>query len=75
MAFQVFNPYETDPVLGVINEGIRPHSGKQFLASFAKENSSVYNNDFIISPELSFAKDFTFKFFAKASTKTTAARR
>lgn len=66
MAFQVFNPYETDPVLGVINEGIRPHSGKQFLASFAKENSSVYNNDFIISPELSFAKDFTFKFFAKS---------
>ena len=66
MAFQVFNPYETDPVLGVINEGIRPHSGKQFLASFAKENSSVYNNDFIISPELSFAKDFTLKFFAKS---------
>lgn len=66
MAFLVFNPYETDPVLGVINEGIRPHSGKQFLASFAKENSSVYNNDFIISPELSFAKDFTFKFFAKS---------
>lgn len=66
MAFQVFNPYETDPVLAITNEGLRPHSGKQFIASFAKENSSIYNNDFIISPELSFANDFTFKFFAKS---------
>ena len=66
MAFQVFNPYETDPVLGVVNESIRPHSGRQFLASFAKSSADVYNNDFIISPELSFAKDFTLKFYAKS---------
>ena len=32
MAFQVFNPYETDPVLAITNEGLRPHSGKQFIA-------------------------------------------
>lgn len=66
MAFQVFNPYETDPVLGVVNEAIRPHSGRQFLASFAKSSADVYNNDFIISPELSFSKDFTLKFYAKS---------
>lgn len=66
MAFQVFNPYETDPVLGVLNSDIRPHSGNQFLASFAKANASVYNNDFIISPQLDFSDDFVLRFYAKS---------
>lgn len=66
MAFQVFNPYETDPVLGVLNADIRPYSGKQFLASFAKADASVYNNDFIVSPELNFSQDFVLKFYAKS---------
>lgn len=62
MAFMVFNPFETDPVLGVVNQDIKPHSGRKFLADFA----TPQNNDFIISPPLDFAKDFTFKFFAKS---------
>lgn len=64
MAYMIFNPYETDPVLGVMDSKIRPHSGNKFLAAFASTDD--VNNDFIISPELKFNKDFVFKFFAKS---------
>lgn len=66
MAYMIFNPYETDPVLGVINTGIRAHSGNKFLTDFPSTDASTYNNDFIISPKLDFKKDFTLKFYAKS---------
>ena len=66
MAFMVFNPFETDPVLGVVNQGIRAHSGNKFLTDFPADDAGIYNNDFIISPALNFKKDFTFKFYAKS---------
>ncbi len=62
MAFMVFNPFATDPVLGTTNPDIRAHSGNKFLAGFPTSQ----NNDFIISPKLNYDKDFTFKFFAKS---------
>lgn len=64
MAFIIFNPEQTDPGLSKLDPHIRPHSGSKFLATFPANPGP--NNDFIISPELSFTKDFTFKFYAKS---------
>lgn len=66
MAFMVFNPFRTDPVLGVVNDFIRPHSGNKYLAAFASARSR--NDDYFISPKLDFTKEFTFKFYAKSCT-------
>lgn len=66
MAYMIFNPYETDPNVGFADPNIRPYSGEKFLASFPANPGP--NNDFIISPELHFNKDFTFKFYAKSYT-------
>lgn len=66
MAYMIFNPYETDPKLGIIDSHIRPYSGEKFLSAFPAHPGP--NNDFIISPELNFNKDFTFKFYAKSYT-------
>ena len=67
MAYMIFNPYETDPKVGIMDKNIRPYSGEKFLASFPAHPGP--NNDFIISPELSFNKDFIFKFYAKSYTE------
>lgn len=65
MAYMIFNPYQTEPAVGVMDANIRPLSGEKFLAAFP----TMLNNDFIISPELDFTKDFTFKFYAKSYTE------
>ncbi len=66
MAYMIFNPYETDPNIAAVDPHIRPYSGDKFLAAFPANPGP--NNDFIISPELKFNKDFTFKFYAKSYT-------
>lgn len=67
MAYLVFNPDQTDPKLSVFDPHIRPYSGTKFLATFPANPGP--NNDFFISPELNFTKDFIFKFFAKSYTE------
>lgn len=67
MAYMIFNPYETDPTIGIVDSHIRPFSGEKFLGAFPAHPAP--NNDFIISPELNFHKDFTFKFYAKSYTE------
>lgn len=67
MAYIIFNPYETDPNSGFIDKNIRPYSGNKYLASFPAHPGP--NNDFFISPELKFNKDFVFKFYAKSYTE------
>lgn len=62
MAFMVFNPSSTTPPSDEI-EPLRAHSGSKFLACFAAQYG---NNDFLISPELNFVEDFTFRFYAKS---------
>ncbi len=64
MAYMIFNPYETDPNVGFMDRNMRPYSGDKFLAAFPAHPGP--NNDFIISPELRFNKDFVFKFYAKS---------
>ncbi len=64
MAFMIFNPYETDPALNVTVPASLPYSGEKYLGGFG--NYSYENDDYFISPELSFTQDFTFKFFAKS---------
>lgn len=64
MAYVVFNPSATDPVMDAENyPDIQAHSGTKFLACITA--TTPPNNDLIISPELNFPKDFTFRFFAK----------
>jgi hypothetical protein len=64
-SFMIFNPTQTDPPIDLeLNPGIAPHSGDKFLASF--EASSGANDDYFISPELNFFRDFKFSFFAKS---------
>lgn len=61
MAYIIFNPSETTPPM--TNPSLQSHSGSKFLATFTA--GQLGNSDFIISPELSFASDFTFSFWAK----------
>lgn len=63
-AYIVFNPSETDPNVAVFNPGIRAHSGEKYLAAFPANPGA--NNDFVVSPELNFSRDFTLKFYAKS---------
>lgn len=64
-SFMIFNPTQTDPPIDLeLNPGIAPHSGDKFLASF--EASPGPNDDYFISPELNFGRDFKFSFFAKS---------
>lgn len=64
MAYIVFAPNETNPPLSV--PALNPYSGNKYLASFASIGAS--NQDFIVSPKLSFSKDFVFSFWAKSYT-------
>lgn len=64
MAYIVFNPTSTEPPLPSYPSPPAPaHSGEKFLASITSLNSKT--DDWIISPELKFYRDFQFKFFAK----------
>jgi PKD repeat protein len=62
MSFIVF---DTDAFALKYN-GLEAHSGTKYFASFAA--SSGLNNDWLISPELSFEKNFTFSFWAMSLT-------
>ncbi len=61
MAFISFNPYLTTPAC---DESMAPHSGSQYFACF--NANSKQTDDWIISPELSFEKEFIFSFWAKS---------
>ncbi|WP_418671255.1 T9SS type A sorting domain-containing protein [Barnesiella intestinihominis] len=66
-AYMIFNPYATDPNIALFDSNIRPRSGEKYLASFPARPGA--NNDFIISPELNFNRDFILKFYAKSYTE------
>lgn len=63
MAYLVMNPSKTLPSVADYPD-IQPFSGEKFLVSFASVGG--VNNDFIISPELSFTEDFQVSFRAKS---------
>ncbi len=63
MAYIIMNPYETSPSVDDY-PGYQPVSGEKMLVDFAAVGA--VNNDFIISPELSFSSDFHVSFWAKS---------
>lgn len=63
MAFIVMNPSQTTPSVEA-NPKYVPASGKKMLATMCSIDAP--NNDWIISPRLSFSEDFTFSFHAKS---------
>ena len=67
MAYLVMNPSKTSPSVADYPD-IQPFSGEKFLVSFASVGG--VNNDFIISPELSFTEDFQISFRAKSYNDT-----
>ena len=67
MAFIVFNPDVLEIPSGSI-ELLKAHSGSKYLASFAASSidNEGQNDDWLISPELSYAHDFCFSFFVSS---------
>ena len=63
MAFIVMNPSQTSPATDD-NPDYTPHSGKKMLVDFCAVDAQ--NNDYIISPELSFDEDFQVSFYARS---------
>lgn len=63
MAFIVMNPSQTTPATDG-NPDFKPFSGKKMLVDFAAVDGQ--NNDYIISPHLSFGRDFKFSFRARS---------
>ncbi len=63
MAFIVMNPSQTSPATDE-NPDFTPHSGKKMLVDFCAVDAQ--NNDYIISPELSFDQDFQVSFYARS---------
>lgn len=63
MAFVVMNPWMTTPAVNE-NPNYKPYSGKKMLVDFSSINDK--NNDYIISPELNFDRDFQFSFMARS---------
>ena len=63
MAFVVVNPWETSPAVNE-NPNFQPYSGKKMLVDFSSIDDK--NNDYIISPELNFDRDFQFSFMARS---------
>lgn len=64
-AFMIFTPSMTTPPIDVqLNPSIAPHSRNKFLASFGATHGA--NDDYFISPELNFGKNFKFSFWAKS---------
>ena len=63
MAFVVMNPWETTPAANE-NPNYQPYSGKKMLVDFSSVDDQ--NNDYIISPELNFDRDFQFSFMARS---------
>ena len=67
MAFIVFNVARTSPSVAD-NPNIQPYSGDKMLATFAVLDKQ--NNDYLISPELSFTEDFQISFRARSYNDT-----
>lgn len=63
MAYIVMNPSKTSPSAESNTEYV-PTSGKKMLVGFAAVDA--VNNDYIISPELSFDRDFHISFNARS---------
>lgn len=63
-AFMVFNPSATTP--GLTGSGFIPHSGNKYFACFASDPAP--NDDWMISPLVSYGSSFTFSFWARSST-------
>lgn len=59
MAAILFNPSQTQPA-----HSTKPYEGDRMLAFFCP-SGGVPADDWMISPELSYHKDFTFSFFAR----------
>lgn len=63
-AFIIFNPYQTDPRLNMIDQQILPYSGEKFLAAFPSNPGP--NDDYFISPALDYNQAFSLSFKAKS---------
>ena len=63
-AFIIFNPYQTDPRLNMIDQQILPYSGEKFLAAFPSNPGP--NDDYFISPALDYNQTFSLSFKAKS---------
>ena len=63
MAYTIFNPSSTSPSLGK-DQNSKPYSGSKYLGCFS--NKYIANDDYFISPQLSFDTDFIFRFMAKS---------
>lgn len=67
MAFIVMNVAKTTPSVADYYPDAKPYSGTKMLVDFAVQGQS---NDFIISPELNFDRDFQISFRAKSYNDT-----
>ncbi len=72
MAFIVMNPSQTSPATDT-NPNYTPYSGKKMLVDFCA--ADVPNNDYIISPALSFTSDFKLSFMARSYTDSYSLER
>lgn len=70
MAYIVFNPMTATNLQNTT--GWTGHSGNKSLIAFAagEPQSNPLNDDWLISPELTFGRSVTFEFWAKSSTAT-----
>jgi len=67
MSFIVFDPKQTSPSMYDQRSASHPHSGEAQLACFA----SVYgNDDWLISPRLTYHTDYRFSFYARGYSAT-----
>lgn len=66
MAYIVFNPEATEP--SAEGKNLEAHSGKKSLVSFV---ALEQNDDWIISPELAYAHDFSFSFYARSYAQSS----
>lgn len=70
MSFMVFNPSLTSP-----KAPIEPFEGSQVLACFSNRVKTLANNDWLISPKLSFDHPVVFNFKAKSQSIQYGAER
>ena len=79
MAFIVFDPtqvqYTSNTSQTLASRArVTAHSGSQFLASFynaSQNNTTVQNDDWVISPQLNFTENFTFSFYCRGGHNNT----
>lgn len=67
MSFMAFNPKQTTPSMYDARSASHPYSGDQALACFATYNG---NDDYFISPRLTYHSGFKFGFQAKGYSPT-----